>query len=237
MLLWNIYIYIHTYLWLSSNLCSCGIQSCLRCNSLMIVMTASRNILCMRPTNERQCYIVTSSLIGWVHTQDDPCCIDGPLWIWWALERFDRGPNGSLESGEFLVKFVWDPVTLPNPLAGNPRLLNDIIMMIFMTWLVSACPSVRPSVDRIVSALYLPHDNWQYWPDTFHIYTPYQATLESVSRVKIYSKFEILANSLNLYLWLCLDLTWDPIWINSMLIMGQRGVSSDRRPSSCSSFN
>ena len=30
-------------------------------------------ILCMRPTNERRRYIVTSSLIGWAHTQNDPC--------------------------------------------------------------------------------------------------------------------------------------------------------------------
>ena len=30
-------------------------------------------ILCMRPANERQCYIVTSPLIGWAHTQNDPC--------------------------------------------------------------------------------------------------------------------------------------------------------------------
>ena len=29
-------------------------------------------ILCMCPANERQCYIVTSSPIGWVHTQNDP---------------------------------------------------------------------------------------------------------------------------------------------------------------------
>ena len=29
--------------------------------------------LCMRPANERRRYIVTSSLIGWVHTQNDPC--------------------------------------------------------------------------------------------------------------------------------------------------------------------
>ena len=29
-------------------------------------------ILCMRPANERRCYIVTSSLIGWAHTQNDP---------------------------------------------------------------------------------------------------------------------------------------------------------------------
>ena len=26
----------------------------------------------MRPANERRCYIVTSSLIGWAHTQNDP---------------------------------------------------------------------------------------------------------------------------------------------------------------------
>ena len=30
-------------------------------------------ISCMRPTNERRRYIVTSSLIGWAHTQNDPC--------------------------------------------------------------------------------------------------------------------------------------------------------------------
>ena len=32
-------------------------------------------ILCMRPANERRRYIVTSSLIGWAHTQNDPCLI------------------------------------------------------------------------------------------------------------------------------------------------------------------
>ena len=30
-------------------------------------------ILCMRPANERRRYNVTSSLIGWPHTQNDPC--------------------------------------------------------------------------------------------------------------------------------------------------------------------
>ena len=30
-------------------------------------------ILCMHPANERWRYIVTSSPIGWVHTQNDPC--------------------------------------------------------------------------------------------------------------------------------------------------------------------
>ena len=30
-------------------------------------------ILCMHPANERLRYIVASSLIGWVHTQNEPC--------------------------------------------------------------------------------------------------------------------------------------------------------------------
>ena len=29
--------------------------------------------LCMHLANERQCYIVMACLIGWVHTQNDPC--------------------------------------------------------------------------------------------------------------------------------------------------------------------
>ena len=32
-------------------------------------------ILCMRPANERWRYTVTPSLIGWVHTQNDPCML------------------------------------------------------------------------------------------------------------------------------------------------------------------
>ena len=47
---------------------------------------------------------------------------------------------------------------------------------------------------------------------------------------KVYFKtqtFEILANSLNLWLWLCLLLTWDPIWLNSMGNHEAVGVSSE----------
>ena len=35
------------------------------------------------------------------------------------------------------------------------------------------------------------------------------------ARFKI-KQFEILANFLNLWLWLCLLLTWDPIWLNGI---------------------
>ena len=45
---------------------------------------------------------------------------------------------------------------------------------------LSVCPSVCPSVDRIVSALYL----LQYSINPFQIYTPYQATSEGVSSLR-----------------------------------------------------
>ena len=32
-------------------------------------------ILCMHPANERRRYNVTSPLIGWLHTQNNPCII------------------------------------------------------------------------------------------------------------------------------------------------------------------
>ena len=38
------------------------------------VLYAAGTILCMRPANERWRYILTSSLIGWMYTQNDPWC-------------------------------------------------------------------------------------------------------------------------------------------------------------------
>ena len=62
--------------------------------------------------------------------------------------------------------------------------------------LVSSCPSVRlsvcPSVDRIVSALYLQ----QYPSDPFYIYTSYLAASEGVSSVKFISNFILWHNEL-----------------------------------------
>ena len=95
--------------------------------------------------------------------------------------------------------------------------------------------SVCPSVDRIVSALYLQ----QYSSDPFHICTSYQATSEGVSRVMPISKFK------NLKFWrifkICnFDFVIFWLWIqyDSMVwvIMRRRGVSSERRRSSCSSL-
>ena len=73
----------------------------------------------------------------------------------------------------------------------NPR-FNEVERGVY--WFHVVRPSVRPSVDKTVSALYLP----QYWSDPFHICTCYQATSEGVSRVRVIAKFEILANFSNL---------------------------------------
>ena len=72
--------------------------------------TGTGIILCARPADERRRYIVTSSLIGWVHTQNDPCrncsiflrlsfmvhCFCVGLTIIWQF--FSLQPNG--QSGE-----------------------------------------------------------------------------------------------------------------------------------------
>ena len=105
---------------------------------------------------------------------------------------------------------------------------------------LSVCPSVRlsvcPSVDRIVSALYLQ----QYSSDPFYICTSYQATSEGVSRVMPVSKFKHLkfwrifkiCNVDFVIFWL--GIQYDSIvWV----IMRRRGVSSERRRSSCSSLS
>ena len=59
-------------------------------------------ILCMRPANERWCYIVTSSLIGWAHTQNEPWSFIASIpypWVFCSCRRsechatcLDAGP-------------------------------------------------------------------------------------------------------------------------------------------------
>ena len=96
----------------------------------------------------------------------------------------------------------------------------------------SVCPSLHSSVGRIVSTLYL----LQYLPDPFHIYTSYQATSDVVLRIKVFKKiwsfgkvFKFIALTLS-----CFDLGFNMNWSVVWVIMGRRGISSERRRSSCS---
>ena len=67
----------------------------LHLQSLWIPVICSGIILFMCPANKRQCYIVMSSLIGWAHTQNDPCifhhtlqgCFSGTGDIIWLKNR------------------------------------------------------------------------------------------------------------------------------------------------------
>ena len=83
--------------------------------------------------------------------------------------------------------------------------------------------SVCPSVDRIVSALYLQ----EYSLDPFHICTSYQATSEGVSRVMPVSKFKnskifLICNFDFVFFWL--GIQYDSmVWV----IMRRRGCSQN----------
>ena len=122
----------------------------------------------------------------------------------------------------FLMKFTW----------LYPR-FNEVERGVYWFYLVrlSACPSV----DRIVSALYLQ----QYSLDPFHICTSYQPASEGVSCVIFVSKFK------NLKFWRYLKICnfdfvffWLRIQYDSIVrvIMRRQGVSSECRRSSCSTF-
>ena len=89
--------------------------------------------------------------------------------------------------------------------------------------LVSPCPSVRPFVDRVVSALYLP----QYSPDPFYFYTSYQSTLEGVLHIKVFQNWKIWSfgkffKFVNLTL-SCFDFGSNMNWWIVWVIMGRRG--------------
>ena len=98
--------------------------------------------------------------------------------------------------------------------------------------LVSPCPSVRLSVcgqngvRSVSSTIVIGSISY------LHILSSNFRRCVACNGCFKIQKLEILANSLNLLLWLWLLLTWDPIWLNGM---GNHEVSSERRRSSCSS--
>ena len=107
----------------------------------------ARIILWMRPANERRRYNVTSSLIGWKHAQNDLCI----------------SPNGH----KIFSDNRWKILLILLEMGGlilflhyTPR-FNEVKRGVYWYHLVRL--SVCPSVDRIVSALYLQ----QYSADPF----------------------------------------------------------------------
>ena len=107
----------------------------------------------------------------------------GPTWGPPGAARTQVGPmlapwillSGYSPASFYMVKFA----------IYTPR-FNEVERGVYWYHLVRL--SVCPSVDRIVSALYLQ----QYSLDPFHICTSYQATSEGVSRVMPVSKLKNL---------------------------------------------
>ena len=50
----------------------------------------------MRSANERRCYFVTFSLIGWVHTQNNPCRLISKHFPWSCLHVNAKEPHHSM---------------------------------------------------------------------------------------------------------------------------------------------
>ena len=94
-------------------------------------------------------------------------------------------------------------------------------------WLVSLRPSGRPTC-RVPSVA----------PTVLVRCISYLHILSSNCRRCVAHKVscKFLAIFSNLYLWLCLVVTWDLMWITSMGNHGAGGGISERRHSSCSSF-
>ena len=161
-----------------------------------------------------------------------------------ARKRLIRAKNSNFFSHWSLEFDGWPWITTGHLSYATPRFLFHLIPHVNYTprfnevdgGYTGITLSVCPSVDRIVSALYLQ----QYSSDPFHICTSYQATSEGVSRVMPVSKFK------NLKFWRIFKICnfdfvifWLGIQYDSMVwvIMRRRGVSSERRRSSCSSSN
>ena len=76
----------------------------------MPLMLEAGIILCMWIANGRRHYIVTPSLIGWMHTQNYPCRSLGLSQLW-LLEVFDDNTNDSICLERYLILTHWSWVT------------------------------------------------------------------------------------------------------------------------------
>ena len=124
----------------------------------------ARIILCLHPANERRRYIVTSSLIGWVHTQNDPCpcwCNNTPenfaiielcnslasLGSHWHILRSKIYTNGYHTIAFYVITYPF-----PNILAGKRQ-----------TWVVRFLTIWFDHHFRLISLKYVFEHFWLFW--------------------------------------------------------------------------
>ena len=108
-----------------------------------------------------------------------------------SLDALDPNAYQAFQASRNLrdvVDRVMDAKSDGKPGMSKKLSVRATLMTPILPMLVSILVSPCPSVDRILSALYLQ----QYSSDPFHICTSYQATSEGVSRVMFVSKFKKL---------------------------------------------
>ena len=87
--------------WLITSQCLCGRNYLSKYINVCLANLCSKNnprippgtILGMGSGNERRRYIVTSSLIGWAHTQTDPCSTNVMYYVWSGMVRSWRATH------------------------------------------------------------------------------------------------------------------------------------------------
>ena len=98
--------YLPELSWLASSLV---IEICPPAVCCLRIPTPGGIILCMRPANERCCFNRTSSLIGWVHTQNDPCTWTNTLRLrQYGLQTRFSNACSSVKKFEFRFKLHWN---------------------------------------------------------------------------------------------------------------------------------
>ena len=102
----------------------------------------SRIILCMRPASERRCYIVTSSLIGWVHTQNDPCTPMTQFDLLCFVVNVWSGLRGFRKVWKFPVESMY---------LSDRNVPMDQVVIMWLTWGTAAD---IPHVDDNVSLIF-----------------------------------------------------------------------------------
>ena len=108
-------------------------------------LSSSGIILCMCPANERRRYNVTSSLIGWVHVQNDPCFLEEGFLLPVPSHCFEMIKSPNIFSFFFFVKILHGKFNSLRPSDSNMcRQPRPLLVQIMACRLFSAKPSSEP---------------------------------------------------------------------------------------------
>ena len=105
------------------------------------MMTYSGIILCMRPANGRRRCNATSSLIGWAHTQNDPCLFCPRIYTSLGLDGLTHfpkcGKNYKNVIFYFILRIEFLSTSCEIAVGCMPQYLIDDRSKLFRRWFVA----------------------------------------------------------------------------------------------------